>query len=349
VENLPTGGRIGERLKAVVLAAGEGRRLDPLTRNRPKPLLPVAGTPLILRTVRALQRAGVSEACIITSPTGDRIIDALKGVERPILRRGIQERPLGTAHALLAAKNFVEGEEKFLLVYGDLFFEAGMLLGLVEHVGIEFDGGVLAIQLEDARRFGVLHEEGGLLKGIVEKPENISGPALINSGVYILPGEIIEAAEEIEPSPRGEYELTDAITRLVKKGRRIAVYRHPHGYWLDVGTPASYLEANLLALQELNLRGSYFGGGVRLGSRVEVRSSVLMDGVEVGEDVALDSVVLLEGAVVEAGSRLSYTIVGEGGRTGAGCQLKGLREKPVIVSPGATIPPYLTAEPGDVL
>ncbi len=339
-----------------MLAAGEGRRLDPLTRNRPKPLLPVAGIPLILRTVRALQSAGVSEACIVTSPTGDHIIDSLKGVERPRLRRGVQEKPLGTAHALLAAKDFIEGEARFLLVYGDLFFEAGMLRGLVEHVEKGFDGGVLAIQQEEAKRFGVLHEEDGLLRGIVEKPENVSGPALINSGIYVLPGEIVEAAEEIKPSPRGEYELTDAITQLVKMGRRIAVYRHPRGYWLDVGTPASYLEANLLALQELSpqaasktLQGSYIGEGVRLGGRVKVRSSVLMEGVEVGENVALDSVVLLERAVIEDDSRLSYAIVGEGGRAGVGCRLKGLREKPVIVSPGATIPSYLTAEPGDVL
>lgn len=343
-------------MRAVVLAAGEGRRLDPLTRNRPKPLLPVAGTPLILRTVMALQSVGVSEACIVTSPAGDRIIDALKRIERPLLRREIQEKPLGTAHALLAAKNFVEGEERFLLVYGDLFFEAGMLRGLVEHVAKGFDGGVLAIRHEDAKRFGVLHEEDGLLKGIAEKPENLSGPALINSGIYVLPGEIVEAAEEIKPSPRGEYELTDAITQLVKKGSRIAVYRHPSGYWLDVGTPASYLEANLLALQELStpaasktLRGSYVGCGVRLGRSVEVRSSVLMEGVEVGENVALDSVVLLEKAVIGDDSRLSYAIVGEDGRTGVGCRLEGLPGKPVIVSPGATTPPYITAGPGDVL
>ncbi|MEM1534044.1 MAG: sugar phosphate nucleotidyltransferase [Nitrososphaerota archaeon] len=348
---------IREGLNAVILAAGEGRRLDPLTRNRPKPLLPVAGEPLIHRIVRVLSGVGVDEACVVTSPSGDRIMDALRGVETPHLRRAVQDRPLGTAHALLAAGDFVRDEEKFILVYGDLFFEAEALQGLVAHVATGFDGGVLAIRHEEARRFGVLLEEDGVLKGIVEKPEHLSAPALINSGVYVLPGEIVEAAEKIEPSIRREYELTDAITLLVKSGRRIAVYKHPHGYWLDVGTPASYLEANLLALREYQppglpqapaLQHSYIGGEVRLGRHSQVRSSVLMEDVEVGEDVTLDSVVLLEKAVVERGAQLAYAIVGENGRAGRGCILRGLRERPVVIGPGSAVPPYFTAGPGDV-
>lgn len=347
-------------LKAVVLAAGEGRRLDPLTRNRPKPLLPVAGVPLILRTVQALSSVGVEEACIVTSPRGDLIMDALRGAGSIRLRRAVQGSPRGTAHALLAARDFIQDEDRFLLVYGDLFFDRDMLRGLLNHVSAGFEGGILAVMHEEARRFGVILEENGVLRGIVEKPETISGPALINSGVYVLPGKVIEVAERLQPSIRGEYELTDALTRLVEAGNRIAVYKHIGGYWLDVGTAASYLEANLLALRERmrqlfrgtgpdsTLEGSYIAEGVRLGRRVTVKSSALMEDAEVGEDSVLESVVLLENAVVEPGSQLSYAIIAENGRAGRGCSLRGALARPVIISPGSSAPPYSTAGPGDV-
>ncbi|MCS7145670.1 MAG: NDP-sugar synthase [Nitrososphaerota archaeon] len=346
-------------MKAVVLAAGEGKRLNPLTQLRPKPLLPVAGIPLILRTAQALSSIGVEEIVVVTSPTGNQVMDALRGLKDVKVRRAIQESPRGTAHALLAAKSFIQGEERFILVYGDLFFDREMLRGLVTHVSRKFDGGVLAVQQEEAKRFGVIIEEDGVLRRIIEKPEALEGPALINSGVYVLPGETVEVAEGLQPSIRGEYELTDALTRLVERGRRIAAYKHPRGYWLDVGTPANYLEANLLALRELSrqpapsaatgaIEGSYIAERVRLGRRVTVRSSALMEEAEVGENSILESVVLLENAVVEPGSRLFYTILAEGGKAGRGCSLRGVREKPVVISPGSTAPPYSTAGPGAV-
>jgi len=91
-------------LKAVVLAAGEGRRLEPLTRRRPKPLLPVAGVPLIRRIAEQLRATGVGEICVVTGQGGGAVMEALKGVENLAVSQAVQERPLGTAHALLAAK-----------------------------------------------------------------------------------------------------------------------------------------------------------------------------------------------------------------------------------------------------
>lgn len=346
-------------MKAVILAAGEGRRLDPLTRNRPKPLLPVAGRSLILRAVQALQSIGVEEACVVVSPRGEQIKEALREVKTPTIRYAVQEKPLGTAHAFLAAKSFIQDEENFILVYGDLFFQEEMLGGLVSHIRGGFRGGVLAVVQEEAKRFGVLLEEDGLLKGIVEKPKDLTGPALINSGIYVLPGEILDAAEKIEPSIRGEYELTDAISLLIKQGSRIAVYKHRGGYWLDVGTHASYLEANLLALEELDakrsrtsattLKGSYVGRAVRLGGGVEVKTSVLSENVEVEKGAVLEFAVLLENAVVEQEAKLSYTIIAENGTIGRESLLRGLRENPVVVSPSSRVPPYFRAGPGDVL
>jgi len=343
-------------LRAVVLAAGEGKRLNPLTKNRPKTLLPVAGKPLILRVIQALQRVGVDEVCVVVGPRGGQLMETLRSVRTPTLRQAVQEKPLGTAHALLAARDFIQDEDRFILVYGDLFFQDEMLAGLVRHVGEDFNGGVLAVVQEEARRFGVLLEENGLLKGIIEKPENHVGPALINSGIYVLPSGIAEAAESIGPSARGEYELTEAINLLIKQGERIAVYKHRRGYWLDVGTPSSYLEANLLALTETeklgaphtSTRDSYVCGDVKLGDGVEVKTSVLLEKVKVEEGATLESTVLLENAVVEREAKLSYTIVAESGAVGRGCSLRGIMASPIVVSPGSRVPPYFRAEPGAV-
>jgi len=335
-------------LRAVVLAAGVGRRLNPLTRDRPKPLLPVAGAPLISWTLQALARVYVKDVCLVIGPSGEGVVEALRGFSDLRLSWATQSEPRGTAHALLAAKDYIRGDERFLLLYGDIFFDPSILPGLLSLATRGFDGVVAAVVQEEARRFGVILEDDGLLRGVLEKPSSLSGPALINSGIYILPGRIIEVAERLTPSPRGEYELTDALTRLVEEGARIAVYRHS-GYWLDVGTPSSYLRANLLALREGISRGEGCVGEVRLGRGVRVRSTVMMGGVDVGDSASLYSSVLLEGAVVEPGSHLSYTIVGELGRVGRGSRLYGSLDRPVIVGPRSKAPPGTRAWPGDVL
>jgi NDP-sugar pyrophosphorylase family protein len=350
-------------LKAVVLAAGEGRRLDPLTRRRPKPLLPVAGVPLIRRIAEQLEEAGVEEICVVTGSRGDALLEALRGLGRATVSQAIQDRPLGTAHALLAAKKFIGNERRFLLVYGDIFVDSSAFKNLASRLMGPHDGSILAILRDDPRRFGVLLEEGDVLKGIREKPEDISGTALVNGGVYLLPNEIIEAAERIEPSPRGEYELTDALLELVRRGRRISVYKHTAGYWLDIGTLANYIEANLLALSEPQrararrpsladpsaaVSESYIDANVRVGRGTVMKRAVAMQGSEIGDGSVVESSVLLEGALVESSSRLAYTIVAEDGVVAEESLLIGEMGRPVVVSPGSATPPRIRAQPGDV-
>ncbi len=350
-------------LKAVVLAAGEGRRLEPLTRRRPKPLLPVAGVPLIRRIAEQLRATNVGEICVVTGRGGGAIMEALKGLENLAVRQVVQERPLGTAHALLAAKNFIEREGRFLLIYGDIFLDDAALVNLTRWAASPYDGCILGVLREDPRRFGVLQEENGVLLGVREKPEDISGSALVNGGVYLLPSEILDAAERIGPSPRGEYELTDALLELVKRGRRLAVYKHTGGYWLDVGTLGNYMEANLLALSELSrtrplasprvlsglsVSGSYIDERAKVGRGAVASRAVVMQGSEIGDESVVESSVLLEGALVKPRSRLVYAIVAEDGVVGEESLLIGEAERPVVISPGSSTSPRVRAQPGDV-
>jgi NDP-sugar pyrophosphorylase family protein len=345
----------GWGLKAVVLAAGIGSRMNPLTSERPKHLLPVAGKPIVRRVIEVLSQVGVEEVRVVIGYMAERIREALSDVRGIELSFSLQERPRGTADALLAARDFVDRGERFILVYGDVTVTREPLEELIRRVeegGL--DGGLIGVVRHDPWRFGTLQVDGDLLVGIAEKSKEVRPPALVNAGIYILPGEVMEVASSVPLSPRGEYELTDAVVGLVRRGRRIGVLRSEGSWWFDLGGPAELLRANVVYLKrELgdgfrlgrgsvvmrssSLRTAFVDEFVTLGPSSSVEASALMRGSSVGRGAEVFESLVLDGAKIGEGARIERCVIGSGSVVPDGAVLIGTQDEPVVIPPGTSV------------
>lgn len=222
-------------MKAVVLAAGIGTRLKPLTDVVPKVMVHLVDRPLLQNLIEILKENGIKDIFLVVSYKKEMIQDYFKdgskfGVTINYLFQDYYKG--GTADALRYAKGRIE-DEKFVVVYGDLVFEPKVLAEVLKK-SKDFDGVLTAKEVEDPKRFGVFEVENGVVKKIHEK--SVSPPSnLANAGIYVFPKEIFQAVDETKISPRGEYELTDSIQILINKGFKFGLVEIK-GFWSDVGT-----------------------------------------------------------------------------------------------------------------
>ncbi len=286
-------------MKAVILAAGEGTRMRPLTANLPKPLLPVAGKPFLLHTLEAVRSAGVKAATILIGWQGHRIRERFGRGEAIGLAIDYEEQAerLGTAHAIGQLRKHVDGP--FLSINGDVVVSGEALQGLVAYHG-KVGGPVMALaEVADPRPFGVIEMDGDRVKGLEEKPRTPKS-RLINAGIYVFDTDVFPLIDATPKSPRGEYEITDTIRALLAK-RDVHGFRLP-GEWLDVGRPWDLLRANAALLKPL--KGTNHG-------TVDAGASL------VGE------VLVEEGAHVRPGSHIEGpTIIGPGAEIGPNCYIR---------------------------
>lgn len=313
-------------LKAIVLCAGEGTRLRPLTWTRAKHLLPIANKPVIELILEAIKGAGIVEVGMVVSPNvEEQFREHLEDGSPWGVRIGyiLQREPRGLAHAVQCAEGFV-GEEPFLVYLGDNLLEQGVR-GLVERFNHDTPQAMISLaEVEDPRRFGVAIVEDGEIKGLVEKPEEPPSDLAI-VGAYIFDRHIFEAIRKIRPSFRGELEITDAIQWLVDHGYRVSPYMI-QGWWKDIGRPEEMLEANRLLLGRLEPKiegeldeGSDAHGTVAVARGARVISSRLIGPLIIGADAVIeDSTVgpyasIGEGAWIR-GSEIGHSIVMEGAR-----------------------------------
>ncbi len=237
-------------MQGVVLAAGEGTRLRPLTEDKPKGLVEVAGRPLLTHCFDRLVDLDVEEIVVVIGYRGDQIVDhygdSYRGVPVVYAR---QESREGLAHALLAAEPHVDGE--FVLVLGDNVFGAPLSPVLDRHREVDADATLLveAVPREEAGRYGVCVTDGdGRIRDLVEKPDDPPS-TLVMTGFYAFSPAIFHACHLVQPSDRGEYELTDAIGLLVESGRPVEAVRMD-GWRVDVGYPEDREEAERLLAED---------------------------------------------------------------------------------------------------
>lgn len=238
-------------MKGLILSGGKGTRLYPLTYTNAKQLIPVANKPVLVRVIESIRDAGVEEIGIVIGQTGPQIQEVVGDGSRYGVKLTYipQESPDGLAHAVKISRDFL-GDERFVMFLGDNVIEGGINQLISDFANSDWNSQIVLKEVENASAYGVAKlRPDGSIEQLIEKPKNPpSNLALV--GIYMFDPHIWEAVNAIKPSPRGEYEITDAIQWLIDAGHR--VYPHVHkGWWIDTGKPTDMLEANSLVLEEL--------------------------------------------------------------------------------------------------
>jgi glucose-1-phosphate thymidylyltransferase len=293
-------------LKGLILSGGAGTRLRPITHTSAKQLVPVANKPVLFYGIEALVDAGVTQIGIIIAPeTGDEIREAAGdgsafGAEITYI---VQDKPAGLAHAVLTAEDFIGGSP-FVMYLGDNLLADG-LRGLVATFRAdEPDALILLTPVSDPQSYGVAELDGERIVRLVEKPKDPpSNLALV--GVYLFGTSIFDAARALEPSWRGELEITEAIQSLIEDGHKVQS-EVVSGWWKDTGQLADMLEANRLVLEEIEPRVE---GEVDEQSRVEGRV-VVEAGARLERSVVRGPAVIGAGACIQDAYIGPYTSIG---------------------------------------
>lgn len=324
-------------VKGLILAGGSGSRLRPITHTGAKQLVPVANTPILFHGLRHMADAGIREVGIVVGDTAAEIMSAVgDGSAWDLAVTYLpQEAPLGLAHAVLIARDFL-GDDDFVMYLGDNLLRDGVtrFVEAFEARRTTGDGGgadacsaqILLTHVSDPQRFGVAElDDQGHVVALVEKPV-VPPSDLALVGVYLFDRSIHEAVRAIEPSGRGELEITDAIQWLIDSGRRVH-HEILDGWWIDTGKLTPLLEANRLLLEVLEpavagkvdeasqldgrvviddgaeIIGSIVRGPAIIGPRTRVVNSYIGPFTSVDRDCeVLDSEV--EHSIVLAGSRI---------------------------------------------
>ncbi len=278
-------------MKAVILAAGEGKRLRPITSTRPKPMIPLAGKPLLEHTILGLKAAGINEVLLIVGYKEQQIKDYFgNGIDKFNIKIEYitQEEYLGTAHATGYAKDFVNNET-FLMMYGDILVDPNVFKEVVEKFNDTKPEGIISlIEVNNPQEYGIITlDSDGYVQKITEKPSpELKLGNLANAGVFVFDSLIFKAIEMTEKSVRDEYEFTDSMEILIEglKGRIIR-YTIKDRFWSDIGLPWQLLDANNFILKDVKKKilgklesNVQISGNIYLGQNTIVRSGSYIQG-----------------------------------------------------------------------
>ncbi|MCS7110423.1 MAG: sugar phosphate nucleotidyltransferase [Candidatus Caldarchaeum sp.] len=306
----------------MVFAAGYGKRLRPLTLNRPKHVLPLAGRPLVRMVVEALGKAGFEEVGVLVGYQAEKVKSSLQDLSKPKISFITQSDLLGTGAALKECRDYLAGEEFFAVVYGDVTVSADVVQSLLNMLDEgRYDGVLAAVETKETGRYGVLDAKENRLVRVGEK-ENRQGP--VNAGIYILHRKIFDLLDRVGLSPRGEIELTDALNKFVSEGGGIGVGFFGGGWWFDIGNPADYLNANTVYLSRLYGRSINFERWVNVGSGTMFKGPVFIgNNVSFGRNCVVEGPAMVcEGSVVDDGTVVRNSVVLENCYIGKHSNLK---------------------------
>ncbi len=310
-------------MKAVVLAAGAGIRLRPITSTRPKHLIKIGGRPILEYCLNGLKENGITDILMIVHYMADTVRKHFGEGEGLGLKIEYvdQERILGTGNAVGIAEPYVEDD--FLVVYGDLLFSPDVIEKVVNlHDKEKSEVAMAIVPVDNPEEYGIVEiEDEKHVKSLVEKPSREDSPSkLANAGIYIFSKAIFPRIEEITASAREEWEITDAIIEMLEGGEQVSAVEISRDDWFDVGRPWDLLEANRWALARMEHK---VHGCVEDGAR-------LVGPVTVAETAHLRSGAYIEGpALIDEGSDIGpncyirpFTSIGREVRIGNACEVK---------------------------
>ncbi|SER82158.1 sugar phosphate nucleotidyltransferase [Natrinema salaciae] len=360
-----------ENVSAVVLAAGEGRRLEPLTNRRPKPMVPVSNRPILEYVVSAIADAGLERIVLVVGYQQERIRNYFGdgddwGID---IEYVVQENQLGTAHAIAQAESAVTGS--FLVLNGDRLVEASLVEQVRDEVGTS-DGPVMAVTRSDhASDYGVVSMDGERVTEISEKPREPITSEVINAGVYGFDESVFDAIRAT-PTEGGELAITATLERIAEK-RSIRAVRY-RGLWQDVSHLWDLLEINAAVIDEVDeddstLHHDAVASDTAIGDDVTLgRNATIGGGTAIGDNVTIEAnavlsnAVVFSDAVIEAGAVVRDAIVAGNARIGANATIAGGSTTVVVegevhedvdlggvVGDNATVGSGVTAAPGTVV
>ncbi len=297
-------------------------RLWPLTETRPKPLLPIANKPILQRTIEALVEGGVSQIVLVINYKGEAVRKRFGdgGSLKCKIEYAKQKAPKGTADAVAAAEAELRGEDRFVVAYGDDYYDKQSIKDFLSRA--EHSAGITmaTAKVDDASQFGTIEANDGRVARIREKLPRRE-PGLVNAGLYLMNESIFSSIKETQRSKRGEFELTDSLRIMIGSGETVNSNLLDEGRWLGISYPWDLLEANLRAVMSEETK--LVQGKVEDGARIE------------------GPVVVEQGTVIKTGSRLEgplhvgqdceigpnaylrpYSSVGDDVKVGAACEVK---------------------------
>lgn len=306
-------------MKAVILVGGFGTRLRPLTLTTPKNLLPVGHVPMVERVVGHLAEHGVTEAVLSLGYKPDTFLDAYPdgtcaGVR---LTYAVEDEPLDTAGAIRFAAGEAGIDERFVVVNGDVLTDLDVTRLIRFHDASGAEATIALHTVDDPSRYGVVVTDvAGQVEAFIEKPSKEEAPSTaINAGTYVFESSVLSRI----PVGRKVSVERETFPAIVADGTLYAL--DGNAYWLDAGTPETYLQANLDLLPP---DGSSIHPEAWIAPTAQVERSVVAAGVSIGEGAILTEAVVLDGATVDAGARVHRSIVGPDAVVHGGAELRDL-------------------------
>ena len=337
-------------MKAIILAAGEGSRMRPLTYTRPKVMLPIANKPILEHLLIEAKKAGIREFIFIVGYHDEQVRDYFGNGEKweVTIDYCTQKKQLGTADAIKMAEGLVDGT--FLVMNGDIIAGHKDINSLTKRR----DNTLSVVEVKDSRDLGIVELSRGKVVHIYEKVERPPSH-MANAGLYLFTPDIFDAISRTSKSPRGEYEITDSTQLMIDKGHRIS-YQEIN-YWLDLSYPWDLLPANESLLGETEAQnlgeieenvvikgvasigkntvvrsGSYIVGPVIIGQDCDIGPNCYIrpytsigNNCHIGNAVEVKNCIIMKGSKISHQSYVGDSIIGEECNLGAGTMTANLR------------------------
>lgn len=345
-------------MKALILSAGEGTRMRPLTLTKPKTMLPVAGKPIIQYNIESLRDCGIKDILIVVGYKEEKVREYFKdGSDLKVnISYSTQKKLDGTANAISYGENFIE--DSLIVLNGDIILDEEIIKEIIEDYNNSKPDTLMVIkEVEDPSSFGVVELDGENITNIIEKPKKEEAPSnLINTGIYIFNKDIFDKINNTPVSPRGEYEITDSLTMQIEDGKVIKGHITDKE-WMDIGKPWELIEINeqLLENTKTNIKGTiekgvtihgelfldegsiirsgvYIKGPVYIGKNCDIGpnsyirgKSYFSDNVHIGNAVEIKNTIIMDNTNVSHLSYVGDSILGSNCNIAAGTNIANLR------------------------
>ena len=345
------------KLKAIILSAGEGSRMRPLTLTKPKTMLPVAGKPIIQYNIESLRDNGITDILLIVRYKEEIVRNYFgDGSDFGVNISYKTQKDLGTAKAISYGEDFID--DSIIVLNGDIILDDEIIHEIIKKYNyLSPDTLMLLTEVEDPSAFGVVEIENGNIKNIVEKPKREEAPSnLVNAGIYIFNKDIFDKIRETEISERGEYEITDSVSLQIEDNKTVIGHKTSKD-WIDVGRPWELIEVNeeLIGKLKTEIKGTveagavihgevfldegsvikagvYIEGNVYIGKNCDIGPNSYIrgntyfgDNVHVGNAVEIKNSIIMENTNVSHLSYVGDSVIGSNCNIAAGTNIANLR------------------------